>query len=161
MYKLIKKDINHRRWKKDGRFHRIKGPALECPSGSETFWYASRMKKNGKRNIPIYYDRVVEAWFKNGEFHRESCLPAVKFSNNYEHFWENGIQYKFLEYENGTKEYCDWQNRLHRENEPAVIYPNGDCEYWQYGSRHRNDGPAVIYGDKQYWFENGEFLKID
>ena len=62
-------------------------------------------------------------------------------------------------YSNGTKEWhlC---GKLHRDADlPAIEYSNGDCEYWNYGKRHRLNGPAVIYGNKQYWFINGEFLR--
>ncbi|RTK95508.1 MAG: hypothetical protein EKK64_06715 [Neisseriaceae bacterium] len=61
-------------------------------------------------------------------------------------------------YPNGEEEY--WVNgKRHRENGPAVIYPNGDCEYWDHGKRHRKNGPAVIIGNKQYWFKRGKFIK--
>ena len=30
----------------------------------------------------------------------------------------------------GTKQYTDINKRLHSEVGPAVIYPNGDKEYW-------------------------------
>lgn len=42
---------------------------------------------------------------------------------------------------------------FHRENGPAVICPNV-AEYWFLnGSRHRTDGPATIYsnGHKEWW----------
>ena len=48
---------------------------------------------------------------------------------------------------------------LHRSKFPAIEYANGDKEWWYNGKRHRLDGPAVIYGDKKFWFENGEFIK--
>lgn len=50
--------------------------------------------------------------------------------------------------------------KLHRFlDSPAIEYPNGDKEYWRNGQRHRTHGPAVIYGNKKYWFEKGEFIK--
>ena len=48
----------------------------------------------------------------------------------------------------------------HRDRDlPAIEYANGDKEWWFYGKRHRDNGPAVIIGDKQYWFKYGEFIK--
>jgi hypothetical protein len=48
----------------------------------------------------------------------------------------------------------DWC--LHREDGPAVVYPNGDLYWYQFGQPHRTDGPAIEYpaGDV-YWFLNG------
>ncbi|RTK95553.1 MAG: hypothetical protein EKK64_06940 [Neisseriaceae bacterium] len=74
-------------------------------------------------------------------------------------------------WDNGTKEWHnielvrkrDKRNSVnltyHRleEDGPAVIYSNGDKEWWFNGKRHRNDGPAVTYGNKEYWFHYGEF----
>ncbi|MEI8270109.1 MAG: hypothetical protein WCG45_01955 [bacterium] len=48
---------------------------------------------------------------------------------------------------------------LHRFHDPAIEYPNGDKEWWFNGKRHRPHGPAVIFGNKQYWFFHGEFVK--
>ncbi|MEI8270277.1 MAG: hypothetical protein WCG45_02820 [bacterium] len=136
----------NKRWHKNGKPHRIKGPALYSNEGYSF-----------SRSLMFYYD-VVEAWYKNGDFHRDNDLPAVIFANRNKEFWKNGRLYQFLEYPNGTKEWYCW-NVLHKEDGPAVIYPNGDVEYWYTGNRHRIDGPAVIYGGKQYWFLLGEFQK--
>jgi len=52
-----------------------------------------------------------------------------------------------------------YKNKLHNDNGPAVICKNGREEWYVNGKRHRIDGPAVIYGNKQYYFENGEFIR--
>ena len=46
-------------------------------------------------------------------------------------------------------------DKKHREDGPAVIYSNGDIEYRIEGKLHREDGPAVIYanGGVEYWIE--------
>ncbi|RTK97791.1 MAG: hypothetical protein EKK64_00890 [Neisseriaceae bacterium] len=63
-------------------------------------------------------------------------------------------------YSNGTKEW-HWDNEFHREcDQPAVVYPNGDKEWWYHGKRHREYGPALIIGNKQYWYKNGEFERF-
>ena len=67
---------------------------------------------------------------------------------------KNGI----ITNEFGTKlHYKD--DKLHREDGPAVVYWNGTVEYWVEGKLHREDGPAIIYstGDAEYWI-NGEFM---
>jgi len=44
---------------------------------------------------------------------------------------------------------------IHCEDGPAVIWPNGEEEYWVDGKRHREDGPAIIWpdGQKEYWVD--------
>jgi hypothetical protein len=61
-------------------------------------------------------------------------------------------------YSNGTREWYV-NNFLFNFKKPSVIYSNGDCEYWHFGMRHRDDGPAVIIGNKQYWYSYGKFEK--
>lgn len=45
------------------------------------------------------------------------------------------------------------EGRLHREDGPALVCPNG-TEYWYLnGRKHRADGPAVVYpsGQREWW----------
>ena len=64
-----------------------------------------------------------------------------------------------IEYANGTKEWR-FNGNLHRDNDlPAIEYANGDKEWWCLGKRHRNKGPAVIIGNKKYWYKKGQFIK--
>ena len=44
---------------------------------------------------------------------------------------------------------------LHREDGPAIIYPNGIMEWYNHGSKHRIDGPAIInpFGPDE-WYMN-------
>lgn len=43
---------------------------------------------------------------------------------------------------------------LHRENGPAVEWPDGSCEWWRNGELHREQGPAIerADGSKEWWF---------
>ena len=50
-------------------------------------------------------------------------------------------------------------DKRHRDNDlPAIIYPSGGKEWYQYGKCHRDeDKPAVIYADGiKLWYKNGE-----
>jgi hypothetical protein len=41
---------------------------------------------------------------------------------------------------------------LHREDGPAVEYPNGD-KYWFYNNKlHRSDGPAIEWANGQFGY---------
>ena len=139
MYALVillqettKKELR-RQWFLNKKCHRSNAPAIE--------W------KNTRKKI----------WMINGYLHRENDLPAVEHPNVYKEYWRSGEQYKLPD--NGTREFIDITGRFHRYLLPAIEYPNGDKEWWNYGIRHRLDGPAVIYGNKQFWFEDGEFIK--
>lgn len=52
--------------------------------------------------------------------------------------------------------------RLHRENEPAIIWENGS-EFWRNdGEPHREDGPAIIHADgSELWYKNGKPHRTD
>jgi len=62
--------------------------------------------------------------------------------------------------DNGYKEW--WlNNKLHRDDGPAVEHINGDQEYYFNGLRHRYDGPAVLFinGYKEYWVNGIQLSK--
>ena len=101
-------------------------------------------------------------WYKNNLCHRSNDLPAIEYTNNYKRkeFYKNGLQYYFVQQDNGTKEYYDFCGRPHNVDGPAISYSNGDYEYWIHGERHRKDGPAVVIGDQQYWFKFGSFINV-
>ena len=48
-------------------------------------------------------------------------------------------------------------NKLHREDGPAIERTNGSKEWWLNGKLHREDGPAIesVSGTK-YWLLNGK-----
>ncbi len=58
-----------------------------------------------------------------------------------------------------------WKNEkgeLHREDGPAVIFPNGRKEWYINDKLHREDGPAIIYPDgSEKWFINGYLHRED
>ena len=48
-------------------------------------------------------------------------------------------------------------DKLHREDGPAVKYTDGSKCWYLNGKRHREDGPAVEYADgEKLWYLNGE-----
>ena len=58
--------------------------------------------------------------------------------------------------EHGTK--CWYKDGfLHRDDGPAITYPDGTQEWWKDGSLHRDDGPAVINADANHkWYKYGK-----
>ncbi|RTK95514.1 MAG: hypothetical protein EKK64_06745 [Neisseriaceae bacterium] len=119
---------------------------------------------------------IRKEWHKNKVRHRSKNSPAIEYYDGFKVLYNNGIRYEIIQHENGTKEWhkCiisltdfvisrnenSFSKTLHSFNDcPAVIYPNGDAEWWCNGKRHRINGPAVVYGNKQYWFVDGEFQR--
>jgi len=64
-------------------------------------------------------------------------------------------------YANGTKEW--WLNdRLHREDGPAVEYANGNKEWYLNDKLHREDGPAIeLANGHKSWHLNGKCHRED
>jgi len=48
-------------------------------------------------------------------------------------------------------------DKLHREDGPAVEQADGSKSWWLNGQRHREDGPAAEYADgSKFWYLNGK-----
>ena len=63
---------------------------------------------------------------------------------------KNGLK----EYSNGDKEWYI-NDKLHREDGPAVEFADGYKAWYINGNRHREDGPAVQYADgDKIWYLN-------
>ena len=70
------------------------------------------------------------------------------------------IEYTVKVYDNRTEWYLN--DKLHREDGPAVEWNDGDKEWFINGEIHREDGPAVecSNGDK-IWHLNGKLHRED
>ena len=56
----------------------------------------------------------------------------------------------------GMYEIRNNHGQLHRDNGPAVVYPNGSSRWYLNGELHRDDGPAVVDPDgTRIWYQNG------
>jgi len=63
--------------------------------------------------------------------------------------------------ENGdSSHYLD--GRLHREDGPAIIYPDGSRVWYLNGHLHREDGPAIIWpSGSRWWYLNGKEASME
>jgi len=53
-------------------------------------------------------------------------------------------------------------NVRHREDGPAIEFPNGSRHWYQHGVLHRDDGPAIEWGDgSKFWYRDGVFDRGD
>ena len=71
------------------------------------------------------------------------------------------ITYKVKVYDNGNKEWY-LNNKLHREDGPALEYADGYKAWFLNGKYHREDGPAIEYADgTTKWCLNGKYHRVD
>jgi hypothetical protein len=62
--------------------------------------------------------------------------------------------------DDGTRMWYDTNGKLHRDGDlPADVCRYGSQYWYQHGIRHRETGPAVIWsdGDVQFWLNNDEY----
>lgn len=63
---------------------------------------------------------------------------------------------------NGDVIYLDENGRPHREDGPAIIYKNGEENWYLHGRRHRVGGPAFTYADgSEKWYVNDKLHRTD
>ena len=68
------------------------------------------------------------------------------------------IEYTVEVSDYGTKHWF-LNDKLHREDGPAVKDSDGYTEWWLNDKRHREDGPAVEWADgTKEWYLNGQRL---
>ncbi len=53
--------------------------------------------------------------------------------------------------------YLNNKGQLHRDDGPAVIYPDGSQAWYKNDEYHRENGPAVIGANgNQFWYKNNQ-----
>jgi hypothetical protein len=56
----------------------------------------------------------------------------------------------------GTKEWLDASGLFHRDDGPAIEWPDGEKHWFQHGALHRDYGPAIEYADGvKTWYRHG------
>ena len=72
------------------------------------------------------------------------------------------MESKIIVLPNGIKIWSNEEGQMHRDDGPAMIWPDGTKLWYQNDKRHRTDGPAVIFptGTKQ-WYLNGKRHRED
>ena len=65
------------------------------------------------------------------------------------------MESKIIVLPNGIKIWSNEEGQLHRDDGPAMIWPDGTKLWYQNDKRHRTDDPAVILSDgSEEWFLN-------
>ena len=60
-------------------------------------------------------------------------MERIKTEYGYKEVWGHGLV-----------QHYNHKGERHHPQEPAVVWPCGDIEYWINGLRHRTDGPAIV-----------------
>lgn len=139
-------------WYSDGVLHRLDGPAIVFPDGRLTWWV------DGKQ-IPVNTQEEFERWLKINHHTKE--LPRQNILNletkaHLRREYDDGP----FEDEDGTLWYYK-NGHLHRDDGPAVIYPDGGRKWYKQDELHRDDGPAVEWPDSKRWWVNGKRHRLD
>jgi hypothetical protein len=101
-------------------------------------------------------------WYYLGEIHRGNDLPAVVIIGERYEWWTHGVPGR-----GGDKPAVvtrlvkEWiiDDQLHRDGgQPAVVWYNGDVDYFVDGMQHRDNAPAVILQGHQIYYKNDEWV---
>jgi hypothetical protein len=68
-----------------------------------------------------------------------------------------------IKIDQGGNKYYYWNDKLHREDGPAIEFVNGDKEWFFHGKYHRVDGPAIelASGHKEWWYFHGKLHRTN
>jgi len=154
-------------WYCMGQLHRIDGPAVVRPNGTK-WWYCNyQVTSSIAEQIEEFNYKVNIALLALDK----SVIIKV---DNFWFGWDERRQYwcacfvdkihredgpSIIEPDGTQKWYC--MGQLHRVDGPAVIYASGVQEYLCMGKLHRTNGPAVIRPNGvQEWYCMGKPLNI-
>ena len=111
--------------------------------------------------INMFIERFVATNLKNGILYKIGTIIRFQQYNGTERWYVcNSLHDHLLVKSYGTRHMIN--GKLHRMDGPAVIYSNGEKNYYNNGKLHRMDGPAVIYpwGGEEYYV-NGQCHRTD
>lgn len=145
----IIKHGGERLWYDKGHLSRKNGPAIMNIKGGQEKWYLEGClhREDGPAAIyPAATDQFRYEWWINGEqIGQVEFALRVKYLSFLNSSPEVGKDLK--------NHFCDGQKNSHHENGPARVWNDGTLEWFQHGKRHREDGPAVEFpnGDRLFF----------
>lgn len=79
--------------------------------------------------------------------------------NIFELYTESVEQPQMHVNEHGTKIWSLKSGTMHRDDGPAVVFPDGSKQWRRLNALHRTDGPAVenADGSKQWWIDGRKY----
>lgn len=104
-------------------------------------------------SYPLLYDRPVDTWDDiEGTLVARTASVVMALTQRRAGDPETGP----LRGATGCPLAFTRNNKLHRDDGPALIYNDGHKVWYQDGEIHRVDGPAVIIQNRQKWFRRGK-----
>jgi hypothetical protein len=160
---VIKQNGCMKWYNKEGRLHRVGYPAIISenarPNKYCEEWYINGKPHRGNDLPARKKKNGTQEWWFNGYLHRDNDKPAIITADNQYLYYKNGKQYSLIEEIVDDKGVISWLYKgvLHNDRRPAVIYPNGRLEYYNYGNFHSyNNKPAIITeNNDKYWYKHG------
>lgn len=145
-------------WKENGIYHRIDGPAVIVNNSSyqmEKWWLRGKCHRKGGPAVTVKdpdFGTYVEEWHLNGQLHRELDLiePALISTSNCSSIPQYPVDTRSTCQFIGAKVWYLY-GKVHRENGPAVVYPQWD-EYFINGKLYKKTfgGETSIEDDDRY-----------
>lgn len=168
-------------WYVNNKNHRVGGPAV-IKSCGDTLWYLDG-KLHRTDGPAVVMVNGSSKWYKNGVLHREDG-PAVEHRSSIDGhmlrvwYWEgNRCSEEEVKWRLRDKQMRDNPPRMgqelknlnsingipHDNKGPARVWNDGTVEWFDFGKRHRIDGPAVILpnGEEYYYLYNCLISKSD
>jgi len=166
-------------WYWHGELHRDGDkPAVVHETGEQRWFIHGKKHRIGR---PADITDSSEVWYKDGELHRTDGPAVNELNGTYQEWWIDGKKYTEEEFNaipqstsslklswkeqtydhytienNGNKSYRNEAGKLHREDGPAIIFPDGSKKWLIEGELHRMDGPAVEWASgKVEYYLNG------
>jgi len=171
--------IGNKFWTLNNEYHREDGPAIEYMNGHKEWRINGRLHREDGPAIENNEGmKGMNMWYLNGLLHRENG-PAMEFDSGtkYWYYYNQKVECKSLEdfqkiIKSMNKNICildehenkTWllDDKLHREDGPAIEYKDGTKAWLLHEKLHRIDGPAIEKnnGDK-YWYFNDQLHRLD
>lgn len=139
----------------DGKHHRLDGPAIEYPGGGMD-WYVNG--KRHRLCAPASESFGAKLWYFEDKLHREDG-PAVIKTNQMDQWYWMGDRVDEATVKALVKHkiyLCSTLNLPASDGNRLIWSPN-ECgsvsEWWYKNLRHRDDGPAIVFpdGDEIYY----------
>jgi hypothetical protein len=153
-------------WYLDGRLHRADGPA-KIARGNLSQWYrrgslTRSIGGDGRSvSLPAHYEMLD---LKNNS--RLGLLPRSSLCVEPDMLAKRESLARLPAMTDMARKGAPMMwlagGQLHREDGPALVWPDGTQEWFRYGKRHRLGGPAVVSNERiDLWCQDGVLHRED
>jgi hypothetical protein len=158
-------------WYKEGKLHRLDGPAAEYKNGKKE-WY--KEGRNHRLDGPaIEEPDGTKIWYKEGKLHRLDG-PAIELENGTKTWYIDGVLYSEKNFNKKVQEINESKApkleilklKLKETLPPGftgIVEISNGTKFWLVnGLPHRLDGPAVeLVSGEQNWYKEEKLHRLD